>query len=169
MTPQAKARKGKKKKSRPVGGNTLSISVPSGPVAPPASSYGSVHHKEQENCSSVGSSLQHQSPREYDDSGHNREGAVARSPSVKRALNGGVFLEAMDIKILRKFMMEEWGGGTGKRTVKLKSEEPFFVYISGNSGHRNDKLMCRSDIRMKHLILSHQSNPIMPITPLILT
>ncbi len=110
MTPQAKARKGKKKKSRPVGGNILPIS---GPVAP-ASSCGSVLDKKQENCCSSGS-LQQSPNREYD-SGHNREGAVARSPLVERALNGGSFLEAMDTKMLRKFMMEEWGG-TGKRTV----------------------------------------------------
>ncbi len=111
MAPQAKARKGKKKKPKPVGGNVLSTLVP----LAPASSGASGLDKNQEDCSSSGGGLQQSTNRKYD-SGHNREGAVIRSHSVKRALNGGAFLEAMDAKMLRKFMTEEWGA-TGKRTV----------------------------------------------------
>ncbi len=114
MVHHAKSRKGKKKKSKPVGGNN--VLPTSGPVVAPASSGGSVlNRKQEENCSSGGGGLQQSTSREYD-SGHNREGAVIRSLSVKRALNSGVFLEAMDAKMLKKFMMEEWGG-TGKRKV----------------------------------------------------
>ncbi len=112
MTPQAKARKGKKKKTKLVGGNVLPTS---GPLAPASSGASGLDKNQEENCSSSGGGLQQSTNRECD-SGHNREGAVIRSPSVKRALNGGAFLEAMDAKMLRKFMTEEWGG-TGKRTV----------------------------------------------------
>ncbi len=112
MAPKAKARKGKKKKAKHAGVSVLPTLVRAG-----ASGLGK---NQDQNCTPSGGGIQQSTIREYD-SGHNREGAVVRSPSVKRVLNNVAFLEATDAKMLRKFITEEWEG-TGKREVSFKSD-----------------------------------------------